>query len=280
MKDFFVCCPFHEGDNTPSLSILTQDKGSLKAGFSHCFGCGWSGSYKQVEERLGHSLPLPPEIRSQLENNRRLSTKSTRTLRTRTERMAPSQAVNKGEVPFKFSPYLQSRGIGRVVQSFNRVYESDLLYMPFFNPQGQLIGTIQRGLGKKFYKVDGSIKFPIGIEEVQPDDFVYITEGQIDKMSLEEAGFRAVALGSVSNFRLVRFIKNYNICLAFDNDSAGQKATEITYNYVKRYRCPNIYALALPKEVKDINEFLTDLYNQHEPTQILTDWVRANTRRL
>lgn len=37
-KDYAVRCPFHEGDDTPSLII------SPKTNLFHCFGCGAAGS--------------------------------------------------------------------------------------------------------------------------------------------------------------------------------------------------------------------------------------------
>ena len=94
-------------------------------------------------------------------------------------------------------------------------------------------------------------------------------------MSLEEAGFKAVALGTVSNYKLIRYIKNFNLCLAFDNDEAGQKAIELAFQYIKTTRNPNLYMLSLPSGVKDINELL--VRSGREET---SDWVKYNTRRL
>ena len=37
-KDYALSCPFHKGDNTPSLMI------SVKSNLYHCFGCGAAGS--------------------------------------------------------------------------------------------------------------------------------------------------------------------------------------------------------------------------------------------
>ncbi len=37
-KDYALSCPFHEGDNTPSLII------SPKSNLYHCFGCDAAGS--------------------------------------------------------------------------------------------------------------------------------------------------------------------------------------------------------------------------------------------
>ena len=68
-NSFFISCPFHDGDNTPSLSVHLHDRGSLKAGFCHCFGCGWSGNIIQVEKAIGHRINIPTDLRVKLEAN-------------------------------------------------------------------------------------------------------------------------------------------------------------------------------------------------------------------
>lgn len=245
---------------------------------SNCFACGWSGNYKQVEKALGYPLNLSPEIRARLDESSRSSTRTTKTLRTPAAKDNATKQPIKSELPFKFSGYLKNRGIGEVVQRFNRVYENGVLYMPFFDEWGRLCGSVARGVGdRKFYQVDGSIKTPIGIEEIKNSDFVYVVEGQIDKMSLEEAGFRAVALGTVSNYKLVSRLKNFNLCFAFDNDDAGRKATDLAFQYLLQVRKgrPNLYILDYPQEFKDANEFL-----QAKGAEAVSDWVKLHTRRL
>lgn len=282
-RDLFVRCPMHGGGNerTPSLSIVLQDRGNLRAGYSRCFACGWTGNWKQVESALGYRLDIDPATRAMLEerSNSHFHTKTQ--LRTAVAQGTPSQAIKKEELPFKFSQYLKERGIGEVVQRFNKVYQNGHLNMPFFDPYGNYMGSIERSTGPdKFYKVNGSIEYPIGIEEVKSSDFVYITEGQIDKMSLEEAGFRAVALGSVSNYKLLKHIKNFNICLAFDNDEAGMKGTELAFQYIRQKRVPNVYMLTLPHQAKDVNELLVDMKRAGESIQDISAYIKANTRRL
>lgn len=267
MKDsVFISCPFHEGDRTPSLSVLLRDRGNLKAGFCHCFGCGWSGNVAQVERRLGHKLDLPVNIPTA---GQRSSSPTITRLKT-AQAVEEITGIKKKDVPFKFSPYLKERGIGEVVQSFNRVYEKNgSVIMPFFDIYGKMDGYIERRVGDKWYGVTGQVKFPMGIEEVSPLDFVYVTEGQIDKMSLEELGFRAVALGTVSNYRLISNIKNFNICLAYDNDGAGDKARVLTRDL---FRQKNFFSLSLPKGIKDVNELLLTY-----GTESARNWVKANT---
>lgn len=284
MKDLFISCPFHEGDKTPSLSVLLRDKNGLKAGFCKCFGCGWSGNYKQVEQALGHSLPIEPTIRATMEKNRSMPTNSRTRLRTAVVSGTAEKKYRKADLPFKFSQYLKDRGIGEVIQRFNKVYQDKdgKLHMPIFDPQGIMMGSVERATGStKFYGVTGNILYPSGIEEISPLDFVYVTEGQIDKMTLEEAGFKAVALIGATNFRLLRHLKNVNICLALDNDEAGRLATRHAQDYLETLgRHPNLYTLDLPDGVKDVNELLMQIKNAGKSVEELSIQVKAHTRRL
>jgi len=61
---------------------------------------------------------------------------------------------------------------------------------------------------------------------------IYIVEGEIDALSIIEAGGEAIGLGSKSNVKLFtdRYVKKHRpahaLILALDNDEEGQKATE------------------------------------------------------
>lgn len=267
-SSFFISCPFHDGDKTPSLSILTKDRGNLKAGFAHCFACGWSGNFIQVEKRLEYKLDIDPSLRLKMERRNEVSTNTRLKIKSDIEEISP---IKKSAVPFKFSRYLKERGIGEVVQRFNCVYQKDdKVIMPFFNLYGTMEGYVERRTGEKWYRVEGSVTSPIGIEEISTLDFVYVTEGQIDKMSMEEMGFKAVALGTVSNYKLISKLKNFNVCLAYDNDEAGNKARILTKEFIGSKK--SLFSLALPEGIKDTNELLVSFGKERA-----RNWVKANT---
>lgn len=276
MRDFKCNCPFHDGDNTPSLFILLQDRGELKKGFAHCFGCGWSGNYKKVEEKLGYKLPLNLPIEPQEEE---LVTTTQIKLTTVRTKIRGELEDYKSNIPYKFSRYLKNRGIGEVVQHYNRVYEGRTLHMPFFNDRGLYQGDIERSTdGGKFYRVNGNLTQPIGIEEIEQSDFVYVTEGQIDKMSLEEGGVKAIALGTVSNYKLLRHIKNLNIVFAYDNDKAGKEGIEKSVEFLHSIgRFPNLYILQLPDGIKDVNELLVKFLSESQQLSVYNKYIKEFT---
>ena len=90
---------------------------------------------------------------------------------------------------------------------------------------------------------------------------IYIVEGEIDAMSIIEAGGRAVGLGSVVNYRLLlktleEHKPNTALILALDNDRSGeetkQKLSEELKEMKVKFYCFNPYG-----ECKDANEALT-----------------------
>lgn len=97
---------------------------------------------------------------------------------------------------------------------------------------------------------------------------IFIVEGEIDAMSIYEAGGEAVALGGVSNInRFIEALKETKpkqpLILALDNDSAGREANRKLYIDIKNdtelqrenIRVSN-FAAPLYNKYKDANEYL------------------------
>ena len=89
---------------------------------------------------------------------------------------------------------------------------------------------------------------------------VFITEGEIDALSIVEAGGEAVGLGSAGNYkRLVERLEKKRpaavLILALDNDKAGRDTTEKLRAELDRLKVKNITA-ELYGEAKDANEAL------------------------
>ena len=87
--------------------------------------------------------------------------------------------------------------------------------------------------------------------------FCFITEGEFDCLSLESVGANAIALGSVSNlskFKNLELNKKKVYITAFDNDEAGEKATEDIIDYFKQNKFK--YLIYDFENYKDVNEIL------------------------
>lgn len=82
------------------------------------------------------------------------------------------------------------------------------------------------------YRKSGSVT-PFNVKALQTaTQPIFITEGEIDALSIIEVGGEAIGLGSTANINI--FVNNYikkqkpaqPLIIALDNDNAGQKATE------------------------------------------------------
>lgn len=169
--------------------------------------------------------------------------------------------------------YFSNRGLSqKTIERFNLGYdaEKNLVTIPY-NPDCK--GYVDRVLwdsSSKYYK-HGNELFNVdalyfgNINELLfgGNDYVFVTEGQIDAMSFIEIGIDAVGLGGVNETkRLVEQLKkdstNKTLVLGLDNDKAGQRATgkfieEIADAelYQKYIVISNLY-----DGHKDANEFL------------------------
>lgn len=89
---------------------------------------------------------------------------------------------------------------------------------------------------------------------------IFVTEGEIDAMSISEVGGEALALGSVTNKKKLiaeteKLETKRTLILLFDNDEQGQKAQAELKNELERIKCP-VFEAEIPKTYKDINDML------------------------
>ena len=100
----------------------------------------------------------------------------------------------------------------------------------------------------KYIKSPGSAALFNGdyLESAKPGETIILTEGEIDALSLESIGYKALALGGVANYKTV--IENLTrddlvLITAFDNDKSGQE--------VKSEK-----KITIPSEYNDINDWI------------------------
>jgi hypothetical protein len=88
-------------------------------------------------------------------------------------------------------------------------------------------------------------------------DKVYITEGEIDSMSLDACGFRSVALGGKNmTDAQIGMIKDFRPVLCLDADDSGGEALPRIANKLHKYGLKNISYVRPSKEHKDWNGLL------------------------
>ena len=88
-------------------------------------------------------------------------------------------------------------------------------------------------------------------------DYVLITEGPIDALTLQRCGFNATALqGSNLSRTQLDALGQRTLIFSFDNDEAGRSGLEKAERAIKLCNRGNIYYAFPDKEFKDWNEVL------------------------
>lgn len=169
--------------------------------------------------------------------------------------------------------YFSNRGLSKeIINRFGLGYdpEKKVVTIPY-NPNCK--GYVDRVLwdsNSKYYKHGNEIfninaLYKPGINSLLSDcnDYVFITEGQIDAMSFMEIGLAAIGLGGVNEIsKLVEQLKekscNKILVLALDNDKAGKRATGKFIEELAEAELDQRFIVNsdLYEKYKDANEFL------------------------
>ena len=140
---------------------------------------------------------------------------------------------------------------------FDNIKNDSRLVIPFFNEEGKIFAVSARSLNEKnnlrylTIKFDDSEQKIYGLERVDFDKKIYVTEGNIDSLFLPNSIAFAGADGNLSK----KFDKN-KIVIIYDNEPRNKeicnrykKAINENYNIV-------IWPSYLKKFGKDINEYI------------------------
>jgi twinkle protein len=198
------------------------------------------------------------------------------------------QRIGPGEMTAaatKWAEMLKSRGIsletaernGLAVQSVYSPIASgyvDALCFPYMR-DGELINIKYRGPDKTFWQVKGAEKILYGLDDVTGEEEVILVEGEMDKLALEEAGFKNVvsvpdgAPGKVKDGptpapeedKKYEYLWNCRaqldtisrFVIATDSDGPGQALSEELARRLGKERC---WRVTWPEGCKDANEAL------------------------
>jgi DNA primase (bacterial type) len=169
--------------------------------------------------------------------------------------------------------YFINRGLSKeTIDRFNLGYdpEKNLVTIPY-NPDCKgYVHRILWGSDNKYCKFGNEIfnikaLYSQGIDKFLfgNDEYIFVTEGQIDALSFEEIGLSAIGLGGVNEIKkLVGLIKKASsdkiFILALDNDKAGSRATGKFIEELAEAELDQKYIVIsdIYGKYKDANEFL------------------------
>jgi len=152
--------------------------------------------------------------------------------------------VHGKELNFSEEELLES-GIALQNEESKRVYDRfrNRLIFPIWNEQGRVVGFSARTIEKEsqgakyvnspetpvFRKSNILYALPLARKAIQESNMVILCEGQLDTIAMHRAGLECTVApqGTAFTDEQARILKRYTdrVYLAFDSDSAGQKAT-------------------------------------------------------
>lgn len=232
-----------------------------------CHHCGEAGGWTKLRKEYGaaEGITPPPEKKYKYPTEDYV-------IQCQKKLMGPSGTV--------VLDYLASRKIDtRVAMQFKLGYDKKdgkpLLCIPIYE-DGQPVNikyrsippqekTFTRWPGGKTALFNGDV-----LKSVKDEEIVFITEGEIDAMTLASMGHTAVGVtGGAETIQpewIDRLAKVKTVYIAYDNDAQGESGGK---KLAKRLGLDRCYRLKLP--VKDANQFIVDGHTVEEFGQLVQD---------
>ena len=285
-KELFRCVsPEHE-DKNPSMSFYKKKNKCT------CFACGKNYDIFDLV-KMEYGLKTFPEQLKKVEEfmknpeliedaNKTIYSKKNIEIRLNSTIQEKKVEENKIYPEFYYyyrdckkriseTDYLQKRGISKEVQDkynigYDRDFKEGKMKFPIqaiiipVSKASYTVRNINNASKFRYTKVGEAAIFNYWELEQNRKDTFYIVEGEIDALSIIEAGRKSIALGSVNEVNLlVNKLKedkfNNKFILMLDNDEKGKMWQEILYTKLKEIGINVEKSNALGK-YKDANEFL------------------------
>ncbi|CAK7357360.1 unnamed protein product [Dovyalis caffra] len=246
-----LICPMCKGgdSNEKSFSLFISADGYALAPFVrnaswNCFRakCGWNGGTKPSagsKSTYGTSLKLSKvkQIREITEQSLELEPLCDELVGYFKERLISAETLARNQVMQKG---YGDRGQVAIAFTYRR--------------NGVLVSCKYRDINKKFWQEKDTEKVFYGLDDIKGADEIIIVEGEMDKLAMEEAGFRNCvsvpdgAPPAVSSKELPPKQEASRIILATDGDPPGQALAEELARRLGRERC---WRVKWPKKNKD-----------------------------
>ena len=228
------CSHTRKNKKDPCLSI------NLDKGVYNCHNCGWSGN---VNFKPKKEFVKPPEAKTNLTE--------------KTEKWFNKRGITAAT--------LAHWKIGESVEYFPQIQKKRKAINFNYFREGELINCKYRDAEKNFKMVSGAELIFYGLDSIKDSETIYIVEGEMDALSLHEAGIYSVCSvpngASKGNQRLDyldncwEYFKDKNqIILCTDNDQPGLALRNELARRFGQYRCKYVEF----GDYKDANEVLVE----------------------
>eukprot|EP00210_Caulerpa_lentillifera_P007947 g7586.t1 len=280
--EYRILCPKCDGGSTGEISLSVTIDESNQCALFNCFRakCAWHGRINTTINTEGVFPKSKKEIR--------------------VEKPRPRfQPLDEECIAF-----FKQRGIPQSVLDRNKIqmeikWGKKFIAFPYIL-NGELVNVKYRGVeSKEFIQVKGAMKVWYGLDDVQSSKEIIIVEGEMDKLSLEAAGFTNVvsvpdgAPGRVkeqssrnsesSKFSYVSsgsdvFEQSTKIILATDNDESGLALAEELSRRLGVWKCWKVRWPSNCAETMALSGELFELTPEKEADDAL--WFRKDANEV
>jgi twinkle protein len=253
---YITKCPFHD-EKTPSFKVKPKDN------HFKCFGCGAYGDMIDFIVKY-KSLSFQDAVRYIA------SQKNFELEETSNEVEKPQPRLEK--IDKVYIDYFENRGISnntllrfKVTQANEWMpdvqTEIPVVCFNYFRDD-ELVNIKFRGRKKSFKLVKNAELIFYNLDAIKDDDTAVIVEGEIDCMSMYEAGiYNCVSVPNGAGSNNLTYIDNCinhlidkkYIVIAVDNDDAGNKLKD---ELIRRLDIERCFYIEYPEGCKDANDIL------------------------
>ena len=234
---FKTTCPKCSQDrkkkSDPCLSVNIDEQ------VWNCHNCGWTGSVNKRKEVVEYVKPA-------WSNYTELSEKLVRWFADRgiTQKTLIRNKITEGKT---YMPQISK--------------EINTIQFNYFNGD-ELINIKYRDGSKNFKMVKDAEKIFYGLNDIIDSEEIIIVEGEMDKLSFEEAGYKnCISVPNGASNRKMNYLDSCEdilnnvkkVYLATDNDEAGVKLQKELSRRIGRDKC---YIISYPEECKDANDVI------------------------
>ena len=249
-------CPFHN-EKTPSFNIK-KDKNSFK-----CFGCGKGGNaidFISFYENVGF-VDAVKRVAELSNFNLEVDSKEIVKPVHRLEKLSKEFLDNFENVRKISNNTLLRFGVTEAIEWMPKARKEIKVVCFNYLRNGELINIKFRGKNKDMKLAKDAELIFYNLDAIQDTEECVCVEGEIDCLSLHEAGIYncvSVPNGANSNLKYIDncyeyFINKKKIVLATDNDEAGRKLRD---ELMFRFGVDRCYMVDFPEDCKDANDVL------------------------
>lgn len=294
-KGFYICplcgSGTGKGHGKPDGALRITPNGEKW----HCFSCGKGGDILDLlVMRDGCDITLARQFLIDRYGDDTLSPQNTHHLSQEVKIISNAQYekyINQSAKFIKGSAgekYLICRGFTQeTITKLNLGYDPKhkTIVIPYPNNEYYTTRTIYGE--RHYYKLKGKEEplFILSANNESDDNILFICEGQLDAISLYQAGANNVISIGGSGYNRLKDLRYENIIVIKDNDQAGTNIANQIFNVISNNRKKNIILVNPPlningNNIKDVNDVLK--VNSNYLTKLIIEWtneinIKANS---